>query len=61
MTTYAAGLRVSEVVHLKVSDLDSQRMTLRVEQGKGGKDRYSLLSPRLLEELRRYLGGRAAQ
>ena len=54
MTTYAAGLRVSEVVHLKVSDLDSQRMTLRVEQGKGGKDRYSLLSPRLLEELRRY-------
>jgi site-specific recombinase XerD len=54
MTTYAAGLRVSEVCALKVTDLDSQRMTIRVEQGKGQKDRYSLLSPRLLSDLRRY-------
>lgn len=49
---YATGLRVNEVVHLKVSDIDSQRMTLRVEQGKGQKDRYALLSPVLLERLR---------
>ncbi len=54
MTTYAAGLRVSEVVHLKVRDIDADRMSLRVEQGKGAKDRYTLLSPRLLEELRSY-------
>jgi len=54
MTTYAAGLRVSEVVNLKVTDIDSDRMSLRVEQGKGAKDRYTLLSPRLLEELRSY-------
>ena len=52
--TYAAGLRVSEVVHLKVTDVDAQRMSLRVEQGKGGKDRSTLLSARLLEELRAY-------
>ena len=49
---YATGLRVNEVVHLKVSDIDSQRMTLRVEQGKGQKDRYAMLSPLLLERLR---------
>jgi site-specific recombinase XerD len=49
---YATGLRVSEVVALKVTDIDSQRMTLRVEQGKGGKDRYAMLSPVLLERLR---------
>lgn len=54
MTTYAAGLRVSEVCALKVTDIDSQRMTIRIEQGKGQKDRYSLLSPRLLKELRHY-------
>jgi site-specific recombinase XerD len=54
MTTYAAGLRVSEVTRLRVGDIDSQRMLIRVDQGKGRQDRYTLLSPRLLEELRRY-------
>ena len=49
---YGTGLRVSEVVALKVSDIDSQRMTLRVQQGKGRKDRYAMLSPVLLERLR---------
>jgi site-specific recombinase XerD len=49
---YGAGLRVSEVVSLKVSDIDGERMTLRVEQGKGRKDRYAMLSPVLLERLR---------
>lgn len=49
---YGAGLRVNEVVHLKISDIDSQRMVLRVDQGKGHKDRYALLSPVLLETLR---------
>jgi len=49
---YATGLRVSEVVSLKVTDIDSKRMTLRVEQGKGRKDRYAMLSPLLLERLR---------
>jgi integrase/recombinase XerD len=49
---YGAGLRASEVVGLKVSDIDSARMTLRVEQGKGRKDRYAMLSPVLLERLR---------
>jgi integrase/recombinase XerD len=49
---YATGLRVNEVVSLKVGDIDSQRMTLRVEQGKGQKDRYAMLSPVLLERLR---------
>ena len=52
MTTYAAGLRVSEVVSLRISDIDSKRMTIRVRQGKGNKDRYSILSTRLLTELR---------
>jgi len=49
---YGTGLRTSEVIALKVSDIDSQRMTLRVEQGKGDKDRYAMLSPVLLERLR---------
>jgi site-specific recombinase XerD len=49
---HSAGLRVSEVVSLKVSDIDSTRMMLRVERGKGGKDRYAMLSPQLLELLR---------
>jgi integrase/recombinase XerD len=54
MTIYSAGLRISEVVHLKVTDIDSQRMTIRVQQGKGQKDRYTLLSQRTLEVLREY-------
>src|SRR5450755_2491881 len=49
---YGTGLRASEVVALKVGDIDSERMTLRVEQGKGRKDRYAMLSPVLLERLR---------
>ena len=53
-TLYATGLRVTEACHLKVTDIDSDRMTVRVDQGKGRKDRYSLLSPRLLEILRQY-------
>ncbi|NQY88585.1 MAG: tyrosine-type recombinase/integrase, partial [Colwellia sp.] len=51
---YGAGLRVSEVVNLKVSDVDSERMALRVEQGKGRRDRYAMLSPALLEHLRNW-------
>ena len=51
---YGAGLRVSEVVNLKVSDIDSKRMVLRIEQGKGKKDRNGMLSPRLLEVLREW-------
>jgi len=49
---YGAGLRVSEVAHLKVSDIDGERMLLRVEQGKGQRDRNAMLSPRLLQLLR---------
>lgn len=49
---YGAGLRASEVINLKVTDIDSQRMTLRIEQGKGRKDRYAMLPPVLLERLR---------
>ena len=52
MVAYGAGLRVSEVVGLKVSDIDAKRMLLRVQQGKGQRDRYAMLSPRLLEVLR---------
>jgi integrase/recombinase XerD len=54
MICYGAGLRVSEAVAVKASDIDSRRMLLRVEQGKGRKDRYAMLSPRLLEVLRVY-------
>jgi integrase/recombinase XerD len=51
---YGAGLRISEVAGLKVSDIDSERKTLHVEQGKGRKDRYAMLSPILLAILRRW-------
>jgi integrase/recombinase XerD len=54
MTAYAAGLRVSEVVRLRVADIDSGRRLIRVEQGKGGRDRYVMLSPQLLVMLRGY-------
>jgi integrase/recombinase XerD len=55
-TTYAAGLRVSEVCALQLADIESapDRMCLKVRQGKGGQDRYTMLSPRLLDALRRY-------
>ena len=54
MTTYSAGLRLSEVCHLKISDIDSSRMLIRVNHSKGNKDRYSLLSPVTLAMLRIY-------
>jgi integrase/recombinase XerD len=54
MATYSAGLRLGEACRLKASDILSDRMQIRVEQGKGGKDRFTVLSPKLLEELRRY-------
>lgn len=54
MACYGAGLRISEAVSLRVSDIDSQRGLIRIEQGKGAKDRYAMLSPRLLHVLRRY-------
>ena len=53
-TTYSAGLRASEVITLKPGDIESDRMLIKVENGKGNKDRYTLLSVRLLEELRHY-------
>ena len=54
MTAYATGLRVSEVCNLRVTDIDSERMLIRVEMGKGSRDRYVMLSSRLLDELRKY-------
>ena len=54
MTAYSAGLRVGELVNLKIADIDAARMTIRVKQGKGGKDRYAILSQNLLTELRQY-------
>jgi site-specific recombinase XerD len=53
-TAYAAGLRAAETARLKVADIDSTRQVIRVEHGKGGKDRYVMLSPRLLDILRAY-------
>jgi site-specific recombinase XerD len=54
MTGYAGGLRLSEVARLRVRDIDSSRMVIRIEQGKGRKDRYVMLSPKLLVLLREY-------
>ena len=54
MTAYATGMRVSEVVSLRAADIESDRMMIRVEQGKGRKDRYVMLSPHLLDLLRAY-------
>ena len=58
---YGAGLRATEVVSLKVSDIDSKRMIIRVEQGKGGKDRNVMLSPSLLDLLRTWWGAARPQ
>lgn len=54
MLAYSAGLRVSELVNVKIKDIDSSRMQIRIEQAKGKRDRYSLLSVKLLEVLRKY-------
>ena len=53
-TIYSGGLRISEALHLCISDIDSSRMVIRVKQGKGNKDRYTLLAKSLLEDLREY-------
>ena len=55
MTIYSAGLRISELVNLKIKDIDSERMQIRVAQAKGKKDRYTLLGEKTLEILRKYV------
>jgi site-specific recombinase XerD len=55
MTIYSAGLRISELINLKIKDIDSKRMQIRVEQAKGKKDRYTILSTRTLMILREYI------
>ncbi len=55
MTIYSAGLRISEAINLRIKDIDSQRMQIRVEQGKGKKDRYTLLGNKTLDILRKYV------
>ena len=57
MTLYATGARRAEAARLKISDIDSQRMVVHIHQGKGGKDRDVMLSPKLLEQLRIYWRG----
>ena len=57
MTLYATGMRRAELAHLKISDIDSQRMVLHVQGGKGRKDRDIMLSPKLLEALREHWRG----
>lgn len=52
---YSAGLRLGEILNIKISDVDSDRMQIRIHQAKGKKDRYSLLSPKVLEMLRKYV------
>lgn len=54
MTIYSAGLRISELINLKIKDIDSKRMQIRIEQAKGKKDRYTILSPKTLKILREY-------
>jgi site-specific recombinase XerD len=54
MALYSTGCRISEISHLKITDIDSKRMQVRVEQGKGKRDRYTLLSETLLTALRNY-------
>ncbi|MEI8205144.1 MAG: tyrosine-type recombinase/integrase, partial [Bacteroidota bacterium] len=55
MTIYSAGLRIGEAINLKIKDIDSQRMQIKVVQGKGKKDRYTLLGNKTLEILRKYV------
>ncbi len=54
MTSYSGGFRISEVLNLKIDDIDSDRMLIHIREGKGKKDRYTLLSKTLLENLRKY-------
>jgi site-specific recombinase XerD len=54
MMAYSAGLRLSEIINLRINDIDSERMQVRVQSGKGNKDRYTLLSPVMLDTLRQY-------